>query len=177
MTGAAWEPPALGKWPPDERRENLPVPWSFFLGLRAWCRWVAVQTGAHAYLVGSALEKDPPRDVDVALIWPDAEYESHFGAIPASDDEYAEWLEGPIRYARHAFTVSAWEGVAYRPRIDVHLCPERWYRDRPRLLLGSPADPDPPASAGAEDFLLRNIVGHGTEDVLFEWPTRREGCA
>jgi hypothetical protein len=155
----------------DEPREYLPITWDFFLALRAWASWTAWRTGSHAYLVGSALVRDRPRDVDVALVWTSAEYERHFGPIPLNQEEYEARYHGPFKYARHAFLVSAWQGVGYKPYIDVHLCPDVWYRDRPRLLLGSPGEPVVLAEWKGKVFDLPTLI-HQDGRVGFAW---REG--
>ncbi len=173
-----WPSPILDKRPtlpgsPAANREYLPITWDFMLRLRTWARWLAVHAQAHVYLVGSALDHDSPRDVDVAVVWPRERYEYHFGPTPRTKEEHdARWERGDFMRARHSFIVSAWHGVGYKPYIDVHLCPDVWYLDRPRLLLGTPEDTDAPDHWGEEEFLLRTVVEHDTGKVLFEWPAR-----
>ena len=154
-------------------RENVAVPWDFFLGLRAWAKWVAVETGSHAYLVGSALDHDRPRDIDVAFVWTAGDWKRHFGVVPTSGQEYTAMHDSGFRYAVHAFVVSAWEGIGYKPYIDVHLCLEGWYDDKPRLLLGSPTDIDRRTAWDGKDFGMREVSDvHG--ETVFRWPVADE---
>ena len=164
-----WTPGVLPKREPGGDRDYVPITWPFFRRLRGWCRWVAHETGCTAFLVGSALEKDEPRDVDIALVWDDATYTRHFGPIPASQAEYDAKWQTDFQWARHAFTVSAWKGVGYKPYIDVHLCPSSWYVERPRLALGSRLSMELAPEAVPDDwnFALMSIVSD--DKTLFAW--------
>ena len=169
-----WPEPILEKRPappgsPDPKRICLPITWDFMLRLRAWARWLAAKTGSHVYLVGSALDHDSPRDVDVAVVWPRTVYEEHFGPTPRTQEEHdARWARSDFTHARHSFIVSAWHGVGYKPYIDVHLCPDVWYKGRPRLLLAMPDDTDAPDRWGDEEFVLYSSVDTDG-NLIWEW--------
>lgn len=167
-----WQPPELEKGVPCPGRENRLLSVGFFISLQAWARWIVTETGCAVYLVGSALTKRCPRDVDVALIWPDDQYAVQFGPIPRSMEEYHARWNGPFRHAAHSFVISAWNGVGYVPRIDVHLFPRCWWPEKPRLPLDGSIPPE--RMPFIEPFYLSTMIGDNCpEKPLFEW--RGEG--
>ncbi len=168
-----WQPPDPDKAPPMPDREGRLLSVGFVIALQAWARWIAAETGCQPYLVGSALAKRCPRDVDVALVWPDAEYEQYFGPIPRSLEEYEARWRGPFQSAAHAFSISAWQGVGYVPRIDTHLFPECWWPDRPRLPLDGSIPPE--IITLIAHFWLCVMVG-SDGSTLFEWQGRQRPC-
>ena len=138
--------PILGKARPDHR-DHRPLTWPRFLRLRAWARRVATEHGVTIYLVGSALGKPRPRDLDVAVVWPVAEYVRLFGPIPPNSlDAQATNQPTPMAlYLRHVHEVVGGTMFALcepcfdqRRRIDIHYCPDTWWPERDRMLLAAP---------------------------------------
>ena len=138
--------PILGKREPTNR-DYRPITWDAFLALRSWAKDVAAKYGAQVYLVGSALDKTEPRDIDLAIVLPLAEFETRYGPIPPTleyDAEgvpftsperiaYIDRLYGRVmndRQSAHAVT-----GGRYT--IDVKLCPDSWWPEKDRLLLAA----------------------------------------
>jgi hypothetical protein len=100
---------------------------------------VAREEKASVYLVGSALTKSRPRDVDVAVIIPTATFEERFGPLPE-----AGGTPEMSAYLRHVCDLTfqhyipAQEAVNWRLRVDVRFCPDCWWPEKDRLLLASP---------------------------------------
>jgi hypothetical protein len=132
--------PVLGKHPP-EKRDYRPLTWARIRRLRAWAQKVAQEEKASVYLVGSALTKSRPRDVDVAVVWPVAEFESRFGKLPAEGGtpEMNAYIHRMFNeMAMHAHY--AQEAVNWKVRVDVRFCPDSWWPEKDRLLLAAPGD-------------------------------------
>ena len=169
---AVWQPPDKEKRPsrPDDWREHKALSYGFVVAACRWARWVQQKTGCMPYLVGSALDKQCPRDVDIALIWHDAMFEREFGPLPRDQEEYAAmWGETRYRWATHAFLVSAWEGIGYCPYVDIHLAPRSWWPERPKLYLGGwPDDPLPRVPHIDDGYILRETVNTDGK-TLFSW--------
>lgn len=138
--------PILGKAPPDYR-DGRPLTWKRFLVLREWAQRAGPAHGVSIYLVGSVLTKTRPRDVDVAVVWPVAEYVRLFGPIPPNSVS-ADATESPTPMARYLYGVHATVAESFmrlcdpvfdarlrQIRVDIHFCPDTWWSDRDRLLL------------------------------------------
>ena len=132
--------PELGKRPAD-KRDYRPFTWELFLALRAWAQGVAAQEQAHVYLVGSALYKSPPRDVDISVVLPRAEFERRFGPIPdpatrTPEDMGALFNKTLLAKVKHY--VDAQETVNFQVHVDLKFAPDDWWTDKDRLLLAAP---------------------------------------
>lgn len=150
--------PVLGKLPVDERRDFKLMTWERFLLLRAWAQWIAWRERCTVALVGSVLQKTMPRDIDVALIWPVAEFEARFGPVPTDKEGYQRLKTSPVyRYTGHALYVSAQEMVEYDTRIDVRLCPDVWWPKKDRVILATPSGAKPPSSWNGRKFRVHKI--------------------
>lgn len=133
--------PILGKEYDQPGRAKRPVTWGMLRKLRAWAQKTADAFGYPVYLVGSVLSKSCPRDVDVAIIIPVAEFERRFGPIPQQPgspemSEYMHNIFQPIIW--HYF--DAQETVQWKKRIDVRLTPDTWWPEKDRMLLAEPRD-------------------------------------
>ena len=148
---------------PDSRRHYALLTWPRMLRIIRWAEWAAVEAGAPVYLVGSAARKDRPRDVDLAVVWPRAEFERLWGPLPRRQEEFSEfWRRPAYEYGKHAFNVSAWQGAGYKPYLDVHLTPDVWWEDRPRVLLGDPKAKERPTHGLEGEFYLTRMVHYTT---------------
>lgn len=137
--------PILGKARPDHR-DGRPLTWSRFLRLRAWAQRVAPEHGVNVYLVGSALTKTHPRDVDVAVVWPAAEFVQLFGPIPPNALEESPGGPRLMSLYLHDVVVTLYQtgraslgdisfDLRMGVRVDIHYCPDTWWPDRDRLPL------------------------------------------
>ncbi len=127
---------------PDTRTDHRPLTGARFQVIRAWARWAAKRQGFRVYLVGSALEKARPRDVDLALVYSDEEFARRFGATnweTLCHTNQCHPTDGAYEAERLAAVFST-QGIVKRLRIDPHLAPASWFPERPRLLLGDPGD-------------------------------------
>jgi hypothetical protein len=146
--------PILGKARQD-KRDHRPMTWRRFLLLREWAQRVALDHGVGVYLVGSVLTKTLPRDVDVAVVWPEAEFVRLFGPIPPNSLEVPpgekvtpmwRYLDGIYHVLMNNKLSSLLDpqfgllGLGPKPpRIDIHFCPDTWWTDKDRLPLAGMA--------------------------------------
>lgn len=137
--------PILGKARPDHR-DGRPLTWTRVLILRRWAQRVAREHGVSVYLVGSALTKARPRDVDVAVVWPVDEFVRLFGPIPPNSlaDQDAKCPTPMALYLRDVHNrvgesmfnlFGPCFDLRMRVRVDIHFCPDTWWPDRDRLPL------------------------------------------
>ena len=161
--------PILAKRAPRVARDYAPMTLDVFLRLRRWAQWLSPQVGAPVYLVGSALTKDIPRDVDIAVIWPLATFERLFGAVPTEGRQVqwdAFWSQDRVCYGHHAIGLTASLGVGFKPVIDVKLCPDVWYPDAPKLLLAEPdAAPCAMTDTQGTPLRLRKVVQYKADET------------
>ncbi|HUY77095.1 MAG TPA: hypothetical protein VMV29_10015 [Ktedonobacterales bacterium] len=144
--------PILGKAEPSPHQDYRPLTWKRFLALRAWARRVADAEDAPVYLVGSALTKSPPRDLDVSIVLPLARFVAQFGPIPPNAHSAAEhqdvnrmpaYMNRLHHYLTYERPYQVWAleaGLAYT-RLDLKICPDTWWPNKDRLLLASPQHP------------------------------------
>lgn len=142
--------PILGKHPPLPQWDHKAMTWSRFLRLRRWAQEVADQEQAPVYLVGSALYKPRPRDIDVSIILPHDRFVAQFGPIPPNAHTAAEhqdvnrmpaylgklahYLGSPPRcYEQHGM-----RAIYDRTRLDLKICPDSWWPEKDKLLLAAP---------------------------------------
>jgi hypothetical protein len=139
--------PILGKAPAQPHRDHKLLTWSRFLQLREWAQMVANVEEAPVYLVGSALYKSHPRDLDVSIIVPHARFVEQFGPIPPPGPENYSDPKGMAAYMQklHYYLYERrypwWAddmGVRYT-RLDLKICPDSWWPDKDKLLLAAPS--------------------------------------
>lgn len=151
--------PVLSKHPDDPERDYKPMTWERFLLLRAWAKWIAWREKCAVALVGSVLYKPIPRDIDVALIWPEEEFVAKFG--PRSTSGRNLLHNRDLEDKRHSLYVSAQELVKFDTRIDIRLCPDCWWPEKDRLILATPSDTEPPNSYNGVEFVVRKVLRKG----------------
>lgn len=135
--GCIYQEPILGKRPrfPHDR---APFTWGLFLNIRAFARWLAVQEQASVYLVGSALYKRRPHDIDVAVCFPMDAFQARWGQYPKEMPGHRERLPAYLNQVfadRLPAYLAAQIAVGHRKRIDLRYCPDWWWPQHPRLLL------------------------------------------
>lgn len=127
--------PILGKNKPHGY-DYKPITWGAFLKLREAAQKTANASGYPVYLVGSALYKEIPRDIDVSVIMPLNKYEEMFGKLPEKQEDYSKYLLDVFHkawwFACHLhFCIDGYH-------LDIKVCPDAWWPDRPKMLLASP---------------------------------------
>jgi hypothetical protein len=71
--------PILSKAESLPNQDYKPMTWIRYLKIRAWAQTLADELKAPVCLVGSVLDKDIPRDIDISVIFPVMKYEELFG--------------------------------------------------------------------------------------------------
>lgn len=142
--------PVLGKADPEPHRDYKLLTWKRFLRLRAWAQRMADNEHAPVYLVGSALTKSHPRDLDVSIILPHDRFVAQFGPIPTDTafENYSDpkgmaaymsrlhhYLFVEQRYWAWMIDMGLYIGFT---RIDLRICPDSWWPEKDKLLLASP---------------------------------------
>jgi len=97
---------------------------------------VADNIGHPVYLVGSALTKHTPRDIDLAIIIPHEEYMEKYG--------FAECEHRAAACLQVAF-YSEFENIKPLARlvfddykIDLKICPDNWFIEKEKIVLATP---------------------------------------
>jgi hypothetical protein len=133
------ESPTLTKNEARPTQDYKLFTWERFIVIRKWAQALADELQAPVYLVGSALEKEIPRDIDVSVIFPVAVYESMFGKIPTEKEELTVLMDGvhmnKIRLKPYFEIMSI---IKHDTLIDLKFCPDTWWSDKDKLLLASP---------------------------------------
>lgn len=113
-----------------------------FLIIQEAAQEVANKIGYDVYLVGSALKKHNPRDIDISIIVPYEEY-------------YDKYIEGAYQitnphYEAAAFLANAWYkefenieallGLLHfgKYKIDLKITPCNWWIDKDKIILARP---------------------------------------
>lgn len=131
--------PLLGKNASIPGMDYKEMTWERFLILRAWAQVVADKENATVCMVGSALVKTNPRDIDIAVVLPLARFVERFGEIPLpGTPEMRDWLRGTVHMARTEHYLSAMEAIGCVTRVDIKFCPDTWWTDKDRLVLATP---------------------------------------
>lgn len=118
--------------------------WHVFLILREWAQEVAHAEGYPVYLVGSALNSLCPRDLDVSVIMPVADFEARYGPIPSAEPNgrrerlKAYCANGRFVHDALPYVHTVLERLYYAQRVDLKIQPDTWFTDRDRLLLAAP---------------------------------------
>lgn len=154
--------PILTKAHADPSRDYKPMTWERFLLLRAWARYVAWREGCTVAMVGSVLEKEIPRDIDVALIWPADKFREMFGTT--NHDEMGRVPPEKRRAFQGKWSALLFSGqklIEFDTRIDVKLCPDTWWPEKNRLILAEPGGEEPPNSWNGVEFTVPEVVWAG----------------
>lgn len=130
--------PILGKADPHGS-DYTPIKWSDFLKIRKAAQTAADLIGYPVYLVGSALYKDIPRDIDISVIMPEADYITKFGPYPDDQDGWGLYLAWV-----HNITFDLIDSLHFcligTHHLDIKVCPDTWWPDKEKMLLASPRD-------------------------------------
>lgn len=143
--------PKYDKSPFAPQWEYRQPTWDMFLTIREWAQEVANIEGYPLYLVGSALVRMYPRDIDICMIMPLADFEGRYGKLPTASNADAEWekLKGYLdtggytdrdfNHESAPYTMTLDSRIRYAQRIDFKFSPDTWFRDRDKLLLAEPS--------------------------------------
>jgi len=116
-----------------------------FIKIQNAAQKVANTTGFPIYLVGSAQYKHLPRDIDISMIMPsDKYYKKYSNNGPYKLEEYkSNNKAGAIianafytEYAEHLKPITRLQFDGYM--IDFKICPDDWFKGKPKILLASP---------------------------------------
>lgn len=137
--------PVLSKNESRPSQDYKLMTWERFLIIRKWAQTVADEHQAPVYLVGSVLEKDLPRDIDISVVFPIAIYEEQFGKIPTATNDFAFTQKvAPLMDKVHMSKLrlkayfEIMTLIKHDTQIDVKFCPDTWWTDKDKLLLASP---------------------------------------
>lgn len=150
--------PVLSKAHADPERDHKLMTWERFLLLRAWARYIAWRERCTVALVGSALEKPIPRDIDIALIWPAETFREMFGTT--IHDELGHVSPEKRRAFQEKWSMLLFSGqklIDFDTRVDVKLCPDTWWPEKDRLILAVPGDAEPPSSWNGVEFVIPEV--------------------
>jgi hypothetical protein len=122
------------------RWDYKPMTWAMFISLRQWAETVANEIGCPVYLVGSALSKEIPRDIDVSVIMPLPDYEKAYGKLPEKQEEYSRYLLDVHNKTDHIakYYFEGLEALGDDANFDFKICADTWFTDKPKLLLAQP---------------------------------------
>ncbi len=112
------------------------ITWSAFLKLLKAAQKAADTIGFPVFLVGSALHKRVPRDIDISIIVPLKEYEKLFGKIPNNKNDYGKYL-GTV--FNKSFTSIEDLHFCIDYDLDIKVCPDIWWPEKPKLQLAAPS--------------------------------------
>jgi hypothetical protein len=128
--------PILGKAQPHGY-DYKPITLGAFLKLKEAAQKTADTSGYPVYLVGSALYKEVPRDIDVSVIIPLEKYEEMFGKLPKKQEYYSGYL-GRVFHKSWEFACHLQVCLMEDYHLDVKVCPDIWWPKKPKMLLASP---------------------------------------
>ncbi len=126
--------PVLGKARPHDF-DYKPITWGAFLKLKESAQKVADKFGYPVYLVGSALYKEIPRDIDVSIIIPLEKYEEMFKKLPEKQEYYGAYL-GRVIEISFEYVKDLYFCIDYH--LDIKVCPDTWWTEKPKMLLAEP---------------------------------------
>jgi predicted nucleotidyltransferase len=112
-----------------------PITWNAFIKLREASQKVADIIGYPVYLVGSALYKEIPRDIDISIIMPLNKFEEMFGELPEKQESYSVYL-GWIYRKSFEYVKDLHFCIDYH--LDIKVCPDIWWTEKPKMLLAEP---------------------------------------
>lgn len=104
--------------------------------LRPWANQLAARFGHPVFLVGSALEEEDPRDVDVVCILPSLEFWGRYGGSLSHEAPSAQWKPGSLRWGRDMAKLGAYAsqhlGVNVDLKVQADYLADHRFPDRPR---------------------------------------------
>jgi len=112
-----------------------PMTWESFLILEKAAQRVADEIGYPIYIVGSSSYSQLPRDIDLSVIMSLDKYEEMFGKLPEKQEDYPKYLD-QVNQISFKFTHHLHFCIDYH--LDIKVCPDTWWPDKPKMLLVEP---------------------------------------
>lgn len=136
--------------------ESFAIP--AYLKLRRFGAYMAARFHAPVYLVGSALTKANPRDIDVRVVLSEDHFKARYGV-----DSHGWLMDGPPQaWIDEVGKFCEQESTRQRLRIDFQVYPARHamqYCGKPRVVLAAPSDAvDVVAALRAQDDALADAL-------------------
>ena len=128
--------PILGKGEPHGLDYNR-ITWADFLRIRDAAKIAANNIGYPVYLVGSALRKYHPRDIDISVIIPLKDYEEMFGKLPTEQYQFGSYLGNVINKTFNALQELHFCLIETH-HLDIKVCPDIWWPEKDKMLLAAP---------------------------------------
>ena len=123
---------------PEGRRRKL---FLFTPRFQDWTHQIARRYNAPVYLVGSAIRRSDPRDIDIRVILSDEAFEARYGSVQdwMAQGESGQWGEIRQRWAEECETITEQARRQLGIEIDFRIEPQsevdRRYKDEPHLRL------------------------------------------
>jgi hypothetical protein len=109
--------------------------------LPGWANQMYARFGHPVYLVGSCLNSDSPRDVDIRIILPDDEFEGRYGSVAQwrEDAWCSEWREPRQKWAKDMAKLSREISKIYVVNVDLQVYPksysDKYFSERERYRI------------------------------------------
>lgn len=117
--------------------DHTPIFWEDFLKIRNAAKIAANNIGYPIYLVGSALYKDLPRDIDISVIIPLDDYEKMFGKLPDNQDDFNSYLSNV--FTKTFDNLQELHFCLFKTHhLDIKVCPNTWWVEKDKMLLAAP---------------------------------------
>lgn len=133
--------PTLGKAEPDPR-DYRKLTFKDFIIIQQAAQEVANNMGFPVYLVGSAIYKHSPRDIDLAIIIPHDEYvkkyelEKEVYSINGKVNPNFPGIYLSIAFHKSFNDIEPLERLLFDDyKIDLKICPDNWWPDKEKILL------------------------------------------
>ena len=117
--------------------DYTPISWADFLIIRNAAKIAANNIGYPVYLVGSALSKPNPRDIDISVIIPLRVYLKMFGPLPKRQEDFDKYLADAF-YKTFEDLEALHTCLIETHHLDIKVCPDVWCKDKDKMLLASP---------------------------------------
>lgn len=118
----------------SRKSDHREMTWENFIALRKWATETSKETGYPIYLVGSTLHKKNPRDFDIVMEVPIADFVEKFGE---PTEENWPWLVSRAfgHYNRYYFSCHEVFGELGTVSLDFKVYPDTWFTEEERLLI------------------------------------------
>ena len=118
--------------------DYTPITWSDFLKIRNAAQIAANNIDWPVYLVGSALSKPNPRDIDISIIIPSPIYQFKYGLLPERQEDFAKYLAN-VFYKSFEDLKELHTCLIDTHHLDIKVCPDTWWPEKDKMLLAYPS--------------------------------------
>lgn len=112
-----------------------------FIIIQEKAQEVANNIGYNVYLVGSALVKHTPRDIDLVIIIPYEKYVSNYkkGVYEIKDLENSFGAILGNAWYKEFENIKPLEMLKFKDyKIDLKICPDTWWVEKEKIILAKP---------------------------------------